>query len=431
MKTTAYFSFLLTLSLSAPLAHAQDQPDTKQRARTAHDLAKTGPDAIPALQRYVTDPELNVRLEAVKSLDEIGGPKTQDALVLATHDNDPEMQIRATDGLVNVYLPGYLKTGISGSLARAGNSVRAKFTDSNDQIVDAFVEVRPDVIEALGRLASGGASLESRANACRAVGILRGRAAIPDLVQALHSKDSQVMYEGLIAIQKIRDPSAGPKVAFLLHDLEERIQIAAVDTAGVLRNTSAAQDLRDVLAHARSTKVHRAAVTALAMLAQPADRAAFERDLADKDDAIRGASAEGLGRLKDPADKAMIEKAFTAEHKTGTRLSLAFASVSLGDLSTAEFSPLTYIINNLNQAVYKGVAEAFLIELFRDPMVRQAVYPMLPRATKDEKIQLGSALAQSGDTDSVPFLETLQKDTDPDVARESIRSLRSLRARLR
>ena len=55
---------------------------------------------------------------------------------------------------------------------------------------------------------------------------------------------------------------------------------------------------------------------------------------------------------------------------------------------------------------------------------------MLARATKDEKIQLSIVLARSGDRDSIPYLETLSKDPDPDVAQEGIRSLRTLRARL-
>ena len=34
--------------------------------------------------------------------------------------NDPEAQIKATDALVDQYLPGYLKTGLSGMLSKAG-----------------------------------------------------------------------------------------------------------------------------------------------------------------------------------------------------------------------------------------------------------------------------------------------------------------------
>ena len=404
--------------------------DTKQRIRTVHELAKQGEDAIPKIDPYVNDTDLNVRIEAVKALVDIGGPRSIDPLVRATHDSDPEIQIRATDGLVNFYLPGYEKTGISGSLQRIGNSVKAKFTDTNDQVIDVFVQVRPDVIEALGKLANGGASLEARANAARALGILRGRAAIPDLAEALHSKDDLVMYEALIALQKIRDPSAAPRVTFLLRDLDQRIQITALETAGVLRNQEAAPEVRDVVAHASAIKVRRAAMSALAMLGEPADRPTFLRNLMDKDDALRAAAAEGLGRLKDPADRPAIEKAFMDEHKMNPRLSDAFALVSLGDLDTGEFSPLRYLVNTLNVKSYRGVAVAFLTELARGAKVRQAIYPMLATATKDEKIQLSIVLARSGERDSVPYLDTLSKDPDSEVSQEGIRSLRTLQARL-
>ena len=221
MKTTLSFLYLTALTWGqAPAA----QQDTKQRVRTVRDLGKLGQESIPKIDPYVGDVDLSVRVEAVKALIDIGGPRTVDPLVRATHDNDPEVQIRATDGLVNVYLPGYVKVGLSGSLQRVGTSVKAKFVDTNDQVIDAFVEVRPEVIESVGKLARGGASVEVRANAARALGILRGRAAIPDLAEALHSKDNQVMYEALIAFQKIRDPESAPRITFLLRDLDERIQ---------------------------------------------------------------------------------------------------------------------------------------------------------------------------------------------------------------
>lgn len=417
--------------LAAAVAFSQSQGDTKQRARAAHDLGKQGELGIAKLTPYVTDTDVSVRVEAVKSLDDIGGPKTVDLLVQASHDTDPEIQIRATDGLVNVYLPGFMKTGISGSLQRAGDSVKAKFTDTNDQIIDAYVEVRPDVIEALGRLAVSGASLESRANACRALGILRGSAAIPQLAEALHSKDNQTMYEALVALQKIRDPASGTRVTFLVHDLDPRVQMTAIQTAGMLLDREAAPDLRDVLGRTHDARVRRAATSSLAMLADPADHDAFLRDLGDtKDDELRAAGAEGLARLKNPADRPTVEKAFMGEHKLSPRLSEAFAVVSLGNLDTGEFSALRYLVNTLNQKMYQGVALPYLVELARQQSVRQALYPLLTGATKDEKIQLGTVLARSGDNASVPYLEALSMDPDKEVAQDGIRDLRTLRTRL-
>jgi HEAT repeat protein len=422
---------LLPGLLLTGLAFSQaPQADTKTRLRNVRDLAKMGQDAIPQIAPYVADPDIGVRVEAVKALVDIGGPKTVDPLVRAAGDTDPEIQIRATDGLVNVYLPGYIKTGLSGSIQRVGNTVKSKFSDTNDQIIDAFVQVRPDVIEALGKLARSGGSVDARANAARALGILRGRAAIPDLADAMHSKDDLVMYESLIAIQKIRDPAAAPRVTFLLRDLNERIQVTALETTGLLRNQEAAPDVRDALEHARSIKVRRAALSALAMLGEPADRPTFTRYLNDKDDALRASAAEGLGRLNDPSDRSPLDKAFTDEHKMNSRLADAFAIVLLGNVDLGEFSPLRYLINTLNVRAYRDVAVAYLVELARDPKIRQALYTALPSATKDEKIQLSLVLSRSGDRDSVQYLQTLSMDPDKDVAAEGLRGLRTLQARL-
>jgi HEAT repeat protein len=421
--------FLLFFAAFFTLVQAQD-PDPKARARAMRDLGKQGDDAIPRITPSLTDADLAVRIEAVKALIEIGGPKTVDGLVRAAADNDPEMQIRATDGIVNVYLPGFIKTGLSGTLSRAGASVKGKFTDTNDQVIDPFVQVRPDVIAALGRLARAGASLESRANAARAIGVLRGRAAIPDLIEALRSKDDKLMYESLVAVQKIGDPTAAPRISFLLRDLQEKIQVQALETTGLLRNQEAAPQVRDALEHARSIKVRRAALEALAMLADPADRPISLQNLTDKDDLVRAASAEGLGRLKNAADRGTLTQLFNAEHAMNPRLSSAFALVSLGELKTDRYGPLQYLLNTLNQRAWRGVASAFLIELAREQAVRQAIYALLGTATKDEKIQLSIVLSRSGGADSVASLQALSMDSNRDVAAEGIRSLRTLRARL-
>ena len=418
----------IILALVASLAFAQQ--DTKQRAKAARELGKQGEDAIPKLLPYVADIDVTVRIEAVKALNEIGGPKTVDPLVKLCADPDQEIEIRATDGLVNAYMPGYLKSGLSGTLQRAGNSIKAKFNDSNDQVIDAYVEVRPEVIAALGKLVRTGAGTEARANAARAIGILRGRAAIPDLIEALHSKDDSVMFESLSAIEKIRDPAAAPRIAFLLRDLEEKIQVAALTTTGILLNREAEPDVRDALQHARGVKVRRAALTALAMLGTPADHAIFLGYLSDKDDNLRSAAAEGLGRVKNPADRPTLEAFFKNERKMGPRLAAAFSLVSLGNLDTGEFAPLRYLINTLNVRSYQGVAVAYITELARDLKVRLAIYPMLPRTTRDEKIQVCTVFARSGEKDTLPYLETLSVDPDKDVAAEAIRSLRTLRARL-
>ena len=404
--------------------------EAKARAKSAKDYGKQGSVAIPKLVPMLSDPELSVRVEVVKALVEAGSQHSLDPLVQATKDNDAEIQIRATDGLVNFYLPGYVQTALSASLKRSGTRVTGRFSGTNDQIIPGYIEVRPEIVEALGKLASGGMSMEVRANAARAIGVLRGRKAIPYLLDALRTKDDQVLYESLIALQKIGDASAGPGVAFLLRDLNEKVQLTAIETTGLLLNREALPQLRQALDRARNDKVRRAALSSIAMMPDNGNHELYVSYFREKDDGLRAAAAEGLARMRRPEDAPMLEKAFNEERKMNPRLSLAFALVMTGKHDLTTFSPLQYLINTLNSKAYKGVARPFLLEAARDLGARKAVYTALKRGTKDEKIQLSRILAESGDKETVAELEPLTRDVDTDVAQEALRALRSLKARL-
>jgi HEAT repeat protein len=401
-----------------------------QTPKEVRNAVKLGPRAVPQLTGYLGNPDVAVRIEAVKALTEIGGSAVLDPLVKATHDNDPEVQMRATDGLVNFYLPGYVKTGMASKIGRVGTSIKSHFTDTNDQIIDSYIRVRPEVITALGQLVHGGSSMDSRANAARALGILRGQAAVADLVGALRSKDSGLMYESLVALEKIRDPEAGPRIQFVLRDLDERVQLAAIETTGILGNREAVPDLIRVFNETRSPKVKRAALMALARMPTPQSRPILVQYLRDKDARTRGAAAEGIGRLRNPSDTGTIDAVYKDEDKTSPRLSQAFALVMEGQAQLSEFSPLQYLINTLNSASYSGEAYPLLVEAARLPEVRKLLYKPLESGTRDEKIYLARVLAASGDAEALPYLQKVSQDADSQVAAEGLKALRELRQRL-
>lgn len=420
------------LLLGAFFVHAQTADDAKARAKAVRDFGKNGTSAtIPKLEPYLDDKDADVRREAVKAIVDIGTESSLNPLVKACSDNDAEIQIRAVDGLVNFYLPGYIKTGMTASLRRVGTTIKSKFTDTNDQVVDAYIQVRPAVAEAIGKVARGGVDMEARANAARAAGILRARPAVPDLEEALRSNDSSVIYESLIALQKIRDQSAGPSVAVRLHDLDEKVQVAAIETTGLLDNRGAINDLRGILDRSKKMRVKRAALTAMAQMPDTQLHGVYTAYLENKDEGLREAAAEGVARLKDPADMATVERLFSSETKTGARLSLAFALAALGKHSMGEFDPLRYLVDNLNSAAFHNTAQPYLIELARNPAIRAALYPVIqePTTTKDERIGLAQVLAASGGEDSVAPLQTLSSDPDHDVSQEAFRALKNLRAR--
>jgi HEAT repeat protein len=421
---------LLRFSIWAACLVAGAAAQDVVKPKDVREIAKAGSSAIPRLQELLKNSDRDIRAEAVKQITEIGPPRSLDPLIEATRDNDPGIQILATDGLVNFYMPGYVKTGIGGSISRVGGSIKGKFTDTNDQVIDPFITVRPDVVEALGKLVRGGASIDARSNAARAVGILRGKGAEGDLVDATHSKNSQLIYESVIALQKIRDESMGPQVSFLIRDLDPKVQVAAIETMGLLRNKEAVGGLTDVLNRTKDAKVRRAALTAIAMLPDEKSRPIYTQYLNDKDDRMRAAAAEGFARLRNPGDVATVEQAWKDEVKPQPRLSLAFALVMLGKTELSEFSPLQFLINQLNSAAYNGEAYPFLVELARENTVRQSLYAPMASGTKDEKIGLARVLARSGDQSSIAPLQKLSNDPDPQVAQAALTAVRNLQARM-
>jgi HEAT repeat protein len=249
-------------------------------------------------------------------------------------------------------------------------------------------------------------------------------------VDAAHSKNSELIYESLTALEKIRDESAGPRLVFLLHDMDPKVQTTAMETVGLLQAKEALPGLIDALNRARDAKVKRAALEAIAMLPEEANRAIYTQYLTDKDEKMRAAAAEGFARLGNPSDLPLVQKAWDSEGKTSPRLSLAFALVALGKTDATEFSPLRFLINNLNSAAFVGIARPFLVELARNPKVRNALYGPLATGTKDEKINLARVLGVSGDHESIAELQKLSNDPDPEVTQAALNAVKNLEARM-
>ena len=151
---------LFTLAVLLPLT-AQDV-----KPKDVRDAAKNGASSIPTLQGYLKNQPPDVRAEAVKELTEVGTAASLDPLILGMQDADPQIQILATDGLVNFYSPGYVKTGLAGSIRKVGTSIKGKFTDTNDLVIDAYVTVRADVIDAIAKLIKDGVTADC-ARQCR------------------------------------------------------------------------------------------------------------------------------------------------------------------------------------------------------------------------------------------------------------------------
>jgi HEAT repeat protein len=420
------YLFVCTLLLCFGLISASAQESgltKKEKISRIRDAAKRDSQAIPTLTDYLKDSDVDVRDEAVKAIVNIGTQYSLDPLIKATHDNDPGVQIRAVDGLVNFYVPGYVtRGGVTHTFTRVSKRIKSELSTGNDQVVGPSVSARADVIGAIAELITGGASIDSRSEAARAAGILRGRAALPELEKALQSKHSGLILESLFAIQKLRDTSAGLSVAVLVNDFDTDVQTTALDTLGILHHTDAAGAIRQIVSRPRNNKVRRAALQALAMFALPEDRSTFEGYKNDKDEDLRASALEGLGRVRDPDDIAALQTAYDNERDMKPRLAAAFGIVNEGKTEMSVYSPLQYLVNGLDSSKANSISQAYLLELSRRPAVRKALLPILPNATKGEKLGLIHALAPSADAETTEALRSLTKDPDSDISIAAARS---------
>lgn len=408
------------------------QSTVKDRVKGVRSLADQGAGAIPQIVPYLKDESFEVRREAVDAIAELGTAAALEPLQSALKDEDPEVRIPAIAGLTNFYLPGYVDRGWGARFRKVGRGLKGRFTDTNTQIIDASIQVRPEIIDALGKIVQDDPDVNVRCHAARSLGILRGKTAVPNLLAALKNKDKDttLIYESLVALQKIRDTQSADGVLFLLTDLNERVQIAAIETVGILRYKESVPRLKEALNRAKSTKVKRAALGSMGMIPDEASRPTYETYLSDRDEGLRAAAAEGIGRLKNAADLPKIEKLYAEEKKKTTQLSLAFAAVLLGKRELVQFSPLDYLVNTLNNSSWSGVAAPFLEELTRDKGVRESLYAGMGQRTAAEKMELARILSVSGDAATIPVLEQLSRDPDNQVGLAATRALRVLRSRV-
>ncbi len=421
------------LALAAVAAGAQAQfaglsaADPRTRASAARKLGNS-PDGfrqIELLEPLLQDSVEDVRVAVVEALVRMRSIDAQPYLIEATKDLSPRVQSFAVDGLVDFFVPGYLDFGRFASIRAFGSNLRARFSKPSPLTVSPYLEIDPEVTAAMAEVLRTGRSEEARANAARAVGILLARNAGDALEAGVRSSNGLIILESVLAIKKIQDPSLGPRLVFLLRDLDPKVQEAVIQTVGQLRTAEAAPELVKIAQEDGKIGIRRQALIALAKIPDNGQRNLFLRFLRDKDAGLRAAAAEGLGRIANAEDLRLLDHHFSLERSASVKLSLAFATVHLGSLVR-----LNHLIEGLNSRMHRLEARPFLIELARRPEVLERLYVPLETGTVPQRRHLAFVLSESGTAESLPYLRNLTEDRNGEVATAAIEAMRVLQSRL-
>lgn len=408
-----------------PWVELLKNPNPKARAKAAREMGKSGDTTtVPALTAALTDANPQVRREVVMALSQFHDSASLDAVISATRDPEPSVRVLAVKGLVGYYTGESPSAGFSPFFRRQYRRVKGHFVHESTRI-DPGVKVNPTVTTALVETMKDERAIEPAREAAKGLGILLAQPAVPDLVKAAHSTDEDLAREALEALSKIKDTSAGPRLVDLLDSTMPDVKRDAAVTLGILRTHEALAKLQWVYENDPEQKNKEKAIEGLAFVGDPASIPVFKKALSSNAKPVRTSAAEGLARVKDPNTLPDLEKAMGEERDAGVKLALEYAITAVG-----KEDYLAGLVHELTSILRSDVAQAYLIELARDPKFLPKLYTFLSEDDATVRKKLCRVLMFAGDQSSLNHLDRLTHDKDTEVASEAIRASRAIRARV-
>jgi HEAT repeat protein len=395
-------------------------PDAPRRLAAARDLGLAkSVIAIPALLPLAEDPDAPVRRQVEITLEQMSDISVLPGLVQFTADSEPDIRDRAVQALVNLHLPR--ATGPTAALLKLGNLINPWSDEHADTIVEPDVPVDPSVVSAL-RARMGDSEDRIRRNASQGLGILRGEAAIPELLVAVgQDRDPLVRFEAVRALRKIGNPSVGESLVPMLNINVDRVQNEIIGTLGSLKYHGAVPELTRIYEASKpAERSHTLALSALADIGDPASQPVFLGSKADKDVGIRLYANEGLARLAERSLGTVMSADRLVEKNPRVQTAQAFGLLRIGRQEYLE-----ELVRALGKPTTKDLAKEYLLET--QVTERPALFAMHPKSAA-ARAELANVLGLMGDRAALPALQELEHDVDTTVARNAERAVRRIDA---
>src|SRR5262249_29530094 len=268
-------------------------PDAVRRQTAAKDLgvakARVATSDLVALAH---DPAPAVRRAVELALERMDDSQAMPGFIAFASDMENDIRARAVSSLVGMHISRV--SGIGAVLTKLGELITFTPERDLDIVVEPDVPVDPVVVETLrARLVDTERGI--RRTAIRGLGILRARAAVPDLLQvAREDRDNELRFDAVRSLRKIDDRSIAPELVALLNMNGNEVRHELMATLGSMRFRGAVPELTRIVEQAPKTDAPRIlALSALADIGDPASMPLFETLKADKNELMRLYANEG------------------------------------------------------------------------------------------------------------------------------------------
>jgi HEAT repeat protein len=408
--------------------------------------------SLETLLAYLKSPNADTRRDAAKKLGErrVRDPLAVDALaVSARRDDDKEVRAEAMKslGLIKDFsaLPDMLdglkdaQKNVRGITVRSlvalytehdidfitnhrkGFNRLNPFMDTDDhEIIEPYIAIDPLIVSSLGETARGDLDREVRLSAIRALGVLRGRAAIPQLADALNA-DQDVRVDVIRTFIKIGDAESGRYLVPFFRDSDEKVRNQAMFATGILKYRGAVQPLLSIYGKGAEnrgavqtvknvflpiTPRDKAALSALAMIGDDRAEQVFLENLTDKNAERRQFAVEGLARIGDTKYADQISRLILTEKDSDVKLAENWALYKLGQRDQ---------IKNIVPKLYSGQdgqAYAYLMEIEQI----SDLYPYARSSQIEVRRKVIEILGKIGDKSTIAELEPVATSAGAETA---------------
>jgi HEAT repeat protein len=373
--------------------------------------------------RNLRNPDPKARIAALRQLHEAA--YVEAAVPVAAVVNDPivEIQLEAIAAELSFFLvediPARRRVGFVLEKRAKGQAPEAF---DRGPLATWPRPAPPEVVDAL-LLAVDDDDARVRMEAIYAAGVV-ARPPLSDqqgarLTKALDHYDPSIRAAAARVIGRLRVKSAADVLIKAINDSSPAVRYASMRALGDLRDERAVQALTEQFKYYGKGEGAWSALDALARIAHQSSVPLFKSRLSDKDEYLRRAAVEGLGRAGDTSEVATIQPLATTEPSAMNRAAMTFALQKLGQNYVAR---LADFLGSSRTALQ---VQEYLLEL--GPTVIPELMPRLKEPDPDVRARVAEVIGALGDQSAVAALDPLTKDRDRSVAEAAANAIERIK----